>query len=151
MASMYFEDFEPGQVFETEGHTLSEAEIMAYGRQYDPQPFHVDKEAAAASMYGGLIASGWHVNSIAWRLFLELGLIAESSEGSPGLIDVRWRAPVRPGDTVRVKGYVDAVRPSRTAAHRGNVVMRWEILNQRDEVVTSYGSVQLVRKRDPQS
>jgi acyl dehydratase len=99
----YFEDFEPGQDIDLGTRTVTEDEIVAFARQYDPQPFHVDRDGAADSIYGGVIASGWHTCAMMMRLVVD-GLLGKSSSmGSPGLDGVRWLAPVRAGDTLNVR------------------------------------------------
>jgi acyl dehydratase len=107
----------------------------------------MDVERAKDSIYGGLIASGWMIGALGFRLFLQLNVIGSHSQGSPGLQDVRWLKPVRPGDTIYMHAEVVEARPSRSDAGRGNVVMAWEIKNQRDEVVMAYQSVQLIMRR----
>ena len=144
----WFEDFAIGAVFRTPGKTLSEAEILEWAFAYDPQPFHMDKVAAERSVYGGLIASGWQLGTIAFRLFTALRPFApEASLGSPGVEEIRWRAPVRPGDTVRVVVTVVDRRISKSNPARGIVQMEWEMLNQRGEVVLSMRGPIFVRPR----
>ena len=146
----WFEDFTIGTIFRTPGKTLSEAEILAWSFAYDPQPFHMDKVAAERSAYGGLIASGWQLGTIAFRLFTALCPFApEASLGSPGIDEIRWRAPVRPGDTVRVVVTVVERRRSRSNPDLGIVRMDWEMHNQRDEVVLSMRGPIFVRPRPP--
>ena len=148
MDNGWYEDFAPGTVLLTPGKTLSEAEILQWAFAYDPQPFHMDKVAAERSVYGGLIASGWQLGTIAFRLFTALRPFApEASLGSPGVDEIRWRAPVRPGDTVRVMVTVVGRRMSRSVPDRGIVEMDWEMLNQRDEVVLSMRGPVFVRPR----
>ena len=150
MDSGWFEDFAVGTVFRTPGKTLSEGEILQWAFAYDPQPFHMDKVAAERSMYGGLIASGWQLGTMAFRLFTALRPFApEASLGSPGVDEIRWRAPVRPGDTVRVVVRVAGRRLSRSRPDRGIVEMEWEMLNQRDEVVLTMRGPVFVRPRPP--
>ena len=115
----YLEDFTAGEVIDLGSYTLDEAEILEFARRFDPQPFHVDPERAAASIYGGLIASGWHTCGIFMRLAVD-GLIGDSSSmGSPGLDNLRWLLPVRPGDTLRARYTVLEVTPSRSRPDRG--------------------------------
>ena len=144
----WFEDFTVGRVFHTPGKTLSEAEILQWAFAYDPQPFHMDRVAAERSVYGGLIASGWQLGTLAFRLFTALRPFApEASLGSPGLDEVRWRAPVRPGDTVRVVVKVADRRRSRSDPDRGIVHLDWEMRNQRGEVVFTMRGPVFVRLR----
>ena len=144
----WFEDFTVGRVFRTPGKTLSEAEILQWAFAYDPQPFHMDRVAAERSVYGGLIASGWQLGTLAFRLFTALRPFApEASLGSPGLDELRWRAPVRPGDTVRVVVKVADRRRSRSDPDRGIVHLDWEMRNQRGEVVFTMRGPVFVRLR----
>ena len=144
----WYEDFAVGTVFRTPGKTLSEAEILQWGFAYDPQPFHMDRVAAERSVYGGLIASGWQLGTLAFRLFTALRPFApEASLGSPGVDELRWRAPVRPGDTLRVVVTVVDRRISRSDPERGIVQMEWEMHNQREEVVLTMRGPIFVRPR----
>ena len=102
----YFDDFEVGERFRSGGATMTEADIINYALAYDPQPFHIDTEAAAKSAYGGLIASGQHTFGVGWRMFLQEGLFKACSMGSPGVDELRWTAPVRPGDTIYTEAEV---------------------------------------------
>lgn len=133
---LYLEDFTPGDTHEFPGrYTFTRDAIVGFAREYDPQPFHVDEEAASRSIYGGLIASGWQTVWVTFRLAVD-GLIGRvASMGSPGVDEIRWLAPVRPGDTVRVRAEVLEVRPSRSKPDRGLVRVRYETSNQRDELV----------------
>jgi len=144
---MYFDDFEVGYTFETGSKSLSEDEIIAFARKYDPQPFHVDREAAAASIYGGIIASGFHTLTVAFELILGADVWNEASMGSPGLDEIRWKKPVRPGDTLRVNGKVTDIQPSQSRPDRGRVVFRYDILNQNEELVAYYYAIQLLKRR----
>ena len=144
----WFEDFAVGTIFRTPGKTLSEAEILQWGFAYDPQPFHMDRVAAERSVYGGLIASGWQLGTLAFRLFTALRPFApEASLGSPGVDELRWRAPVRPGDTVCVVVTVVDRRMSRSDPDRGIVLLDWEMLNQRGEPVLTMRGPVFVRPR----
>ena len=108
----YWEDFYPGQVLETGGYSLSEEEIIEFARKYDPQPFHTDKDKAKQSYFNGLIASGWQTASVAMRMICDLYLLDAASLGSPGVDELRWVKPVRPGDTLRLKATVLETRAS---------------------------------------
>ena len=147
----YFEDFAPGDRFESRPLTVSEALIVEFGRVYDPQVFHTDAEAAKTTIYGGLIASGLQTIALTFKLFLETGTIAASSLGSPGLDEVRWKAPVRPGDTLRVVADVLETRPSASKADRGIVRVRYTTMNQHGDAVMTMIGHQLVRRRPPRS
>ena len=145
---MYFDDLPVGYQFATEAeHVVSEEEIIAFARQWDPQPFHTDPEAAKASAYGGLIASGLQTMGIALRQVIEMNVWADSSMGSSGLDEVRWKVPVRPGDGLRTRGEVLASTPSASRPDRGRTEILYETVNQRDEVVMSYRATQILRRR----
>jgi acyl dehydratase len=147
MKDMYFEDFEVGQQFQTCGATLSEAQILDFAFHYDPQPFHLDKPAAEDSIYGGLIASGFQTLIVCFRLWYAEGIIKSASLGSPGLDELRWLKPVRPGDTIKVKAEVTEVRASRSKTDRGSVVIHYLVNNQHNEDVMSFNAIQLVKRR----
>jgi acyl dehydratase len=115
-------------------HTITEAEILEFARRYDPQPFHVDAETARSSIYGGLIASGWQTCAIAMRVMCDAYLLDAASMGSPGMEEIRWLKPVRPGDTLIIKRTIEEARPT-SKPDRGLVLTRWDISNQRDEHV----------------
>jgi acyl dehydratase len=116
-------------------HTFTEEEIIAFARQFDPQPFHIDREAAKKSFFGGLIASGWHTCSIAMRLSVDTYVSKTVSLGSPGLDNIRWLKPVRAGDTIRYARVVLESRPSASRIDVGLVKGRWEATNQAGELV----------------
>ena len=146
---MFFEDFAPGQRFQTASHKITEEEIIAFAQQWDRQPFHLDREAAKDTIYGGIIASGWHTLLIAFDLVVRAGVWNESSQGSPGMEDVRWRAPVRPGDTLVVDFEVVEARASSTRPDRGYVLWDHFISNQHGEQVASFRSTGISLKRTP--
>ena len=129
MPDLYFEDFSPGQVFELGSCTVSEQEIRDFAEKWDPQPFHVDPEAARASVFGGLIASGWHTGAMWMRLYVDSLLGGASGRGSPGIEELRWLAPVRPGDTLYGRLTVLETIPSERRADRGTVRIRGEMVN----------------------
>ena len=136
MPDLYFEDFVPGQVYELGSRIVSEDEIVSFGRQWDPQPFHVDPEAAKESVFSGLIASGWHTGSIWMRGYVET-MLGPASQGSPGIEELRWLAPVRPGDTLVSRLTVLETTPSERNPARGTVRIRGEVENQDGVVVLS--------------
>ncbi len=138
MDQRYLDDLSPGQRFVTPGITLTEAEIIDFALRYDPQPFHLDVVAAAQSPYGGLIASGFQTFALCFRLFIQSGMLQKSSIGSPGCDELRWYAPVRPGDTLHSEVEVLDVRPSRTKPDRGIARLQYRALNQRGEVVAGF-------------
>lgn len=131
----YFEDFHAGQEIDLGECRVSEEEILAFARQFDPQPFHVDASAAAASIYGGVIASGWHTCAMMMRLVVDGLMIDAAGMGSPGLDGVRWLRPVRPGDTLRVRYVTREVKPSASKPDRGVVWSTWIATNQHGEEV----------------
>lgn len=147
MESKFLEDLSPGERFVCAGVTLTEAEIIGFALHYDPQPFHLDAGAAAESIYGGLIASGFQVVSLCFRMFIQQGLLAESSMGSPGIDDLRWLAPARPGDTLRTEVEVLELRPSRSKPDRGIARLAYRAINQRGEAVASFTVNHLLRTR----
>lgn len=147
MGDRWFEDFATGQVFETRGCTLSEAQILDFAWQHDPQPFHIDKEAAAQTPYGGIIASGFQTLLVAFRLFYQEKIINAASMGSPGMDELRWLAPVRPGDTLRVRAEVLELRPSRSRPDRGTAVIGYAVRNQRGETVMTFKATHILRRR----
>jgi acyl dehydratase len=126
----YWEDFTVGDVHRLGTRTVTAEEIVDFARQWDPQPFHVDEQAAAGSSFGGLIASGWHTASITMRMYVDTLLVDSSSQGSPGVEDLRWLAPVRPGDELTVTARVVDATPSATRPDRGTVHLEWEVTNQ---------------------
>lgn len=131
----YLEDFAVGQVMEFPPRTVSEDEIVAFARDYDPQPFHLDKEAARQSLFGGLCASGWHTAGLMMRMLVDNMIGKYASMGSPGVDQLRWVKPVFPGDTLHLRGEVVAVKPSRSKPDRGVITSRYEMKNQKGETV----------------
>jgi acyl dehydratase len=132
----YFEDFVPGDVFELGSHTVTRDEIVAFAREYDPQPFHLDDAAAADGPFGGLIASGWHTAALFMRLYVDAVLAESVSMGSPGVEELRWLRPVRPGDTLRGRLTVLETTPSSRRPDRGTVRLRCELLEDGEVVLT---------------
>lgn len=136
----HLEDFVPGQDHDLGTYEVTEEEIVEFGRRYDPQPFHTDPEAATASAFGGLVASGWHTCAIFMRLYVDGILAGADSRGSPGLEEIRWWAPVRPGDVLRGALHVVDVQPSANHPTRGTIVIDTSLTNQDGTVVmTSRG------------
>ena len=145
----YWEDFTPGRVFETATRSLSEEDIVRFAREFDPQDFHTNPEAARQTPFGGLIASGWHTCGITMRLMCDGYLLETSCVGSPGLEELRWLKPVRPGDALRLKTTVLEATPSAKQANRGTVLFLWETYNQNGEVVASMRGRQMFLRRTP--
>jgi acyl dehydratase len=144
---LYFEDFTVGREFRTDGATLTESQILDFALAFDPQPFHMDVEAAKQSMFGSLIASGFHTMALTFRLFAQTRALAACSLGSPGVDELRWLRPVRPGDTLRATVQVVEQRPSGSKPDRGIIRLHWTALNQRSEPVLTMTSMQLVKRR----
>jgi acyl dehydratase len=148
MAGRWYEDFEVGEEIRSPSKTMTEAEIVQFAFLYDPQPFHIDKPTAEASIYGGLIASGWHLTAVAFRLLMQAGVLGEASLGSPGIDELRWLQPVRPGDTITTVVEIAEKRLSRSKPDRGIVIMDYRIVNQDDEAVMTMRGIQLIRRRE---
>ncbi len=147
MDTFYLDDLTVGQRFVSGTHTMDAAEIMRFAADYDPQPFHLDNAAARGTLFGGLVASGWHTASISMRLIVRGGLpIAGGIIGTGG--ELLWTAPVRPGDTLRVECEVLEITPSRSKPDRGTVVVRCVTKNQNGETVQSF-TPKLVVPRQP--
>lgn len=147
MATLYLEEFEPGSVHPAGSVQLSEDEILEFGRRYDPQVFHVDPEAARASIYGGLIASGWQTVAVTMRLLVDHVFGAAAGMGSPGVDELRWLRPVRPGDTLSVRVTVLETRPSRSKPDRGVLRFRVDVDNQDGEPTMSMVGASIVGRR----
>jgi acyl dehydratase len=143
----YFEDYPPGTVFAGGAVAVSEADILDFSRRYDPQAMHVDPEKAAHGPFGGLIASGWHTAALTMRLVVEHYLSPASSLASPGIDELRWLRPVRPGDVLRLRVTVLDARRSRSKRDRGTVTSLVEVFNQKDEVVMTLKPISILRCR----
>ena len=143
----YFEDYLPGAVHEFGSVTIEEEEIIDFARRFDPQPFHIDPEAAKQSAFGGLIASGWHTASLTMRLLVNHYVSRVASLGSPGVDEVRWRKPVRPGDTLSVRATITESKLSRSKPDQGTIRSYIEVLNQHREVVMTWKGMGLFRCR----
>jgi acyl dehydratase len=131
----YFDDFTVGASLDLGSKTVSEEEILRFAQEFDPQPFHVDPEAAGRSIFGGLIASGWHTCAMTMRLLVDGLLLKSASFGSPGVEQIRWVQPVRPGDTLTARVTVLESRPSQSKPDRGTLRIRTEVTNQAGEQV----------------
>lgn len=147
MAYHYFEDFVEGQTVELGAFSLSEEEIIDFASKYDPQPMHVDPEAARQSIYGGLIASGWHTAASYMRLVVDNVLAGSDSIGSPGVDQLRWLKPVRPGDSLTARFHILETRTSNSRPERGIVRSRGELLNQAGDVVMTCEAVNFFGRR----
>ena len=143
----YFEDFKPGDVIELGSRTITRDAIVAFAREFDPQVFHLDEEAARDTIFGGLIASGWHTGSLMMRLLYD-GVIKDTiSLGSPGFDQLRWLKPVRPGDTLSGRMTVTESVPSRSKSDRGIVRSVLEMRNQHGDVVLTINGMSLLGRR----
>jgi acyl dehydratase len=144
----YFEDYVAGSVHEFGSILVEEAEVITFARRFDPQPFHLDPEAAQATAFGGLIASGWHTASLMMRLIVDHYLSKVASLGSPGVDELRWLKPVRPGDELSVRITILETKRSRSKPDRGIVCSFIEVLNQDGEIVMSMEAVNFMRCRE---
>lgn len=131
----YFEDFSAGEELPFGPHTVTRAEIVAFAAEFDPQPFHLDERAAADTMLGGLAASGWHTCALFMRMVAESWLNDCASMGSPGIDTLKWKRPVRPGDTISGRTMVLGTRASNSKPDRGFLRVRHEVVNGRGEAV----------------
>src|ERR1700761_4710731 len=145
----YFEDYVPGTTVDCGSFSLSEAEIIGFAKEYDPQPFHVDPVAAKDGPFGGLIARGWHPPSMRMRPLVDYSVSPESSIGSPGVDEIRWPRPVRPGDTLRVRATVQQARRSASKPDRGIVTTLAGLRNQDGELVMKVTANNFILLRDP--
>jgi acyl dehydratase len=145
----YFEDYVAGEVFEYGQIPVTADGIVEFARRFDPQDMHVDPEAAARGRFGGLIASGWHTAAMMMRLFADNFLSKVASLGSPGIDELRWLQPVRPGDALRIRVTVLETAPSRSRPDRGMVRTLVEVLNQKDEAVMSLKPMNIIARRSP--
>jgi acyl dehydratase len=145
---MKFAEFHQGQVIEAGPYVLGEEEILAFARQYDPQWFHTDPEAAGEGLFGGLIASGWQTCGIAMRLVAQAALAGSESFASPGLKYVKWPSPVRPGDELRLRAEVLSARRSSSKRTLGILEWQWLLHNQRNVLVLDLVATSLFRIED---
>lgn len=143
----WFEDYEPGAVHEFGSIRVERDEVLAFGRRFDPQTFHTAEETARATEYGGLIASGWHTAALMMRLYADHYLPRAATLVSPGIDELRWLLPVRPGDDLSIRVTVLDARPSRSRPDRGIVRSRVEVLNQRRETVMTLVAVNFLLRR----
>jgi acyl dehydratase len=146
-ALRYFDDYPPGVRIDCGSVSVSEAEILSFAAEFDPQPFHVDPAAAARGPFGGLVASGWHTAALVMRQFVDYYLPAEASLGSPGLDEIRWPEPVRPGDTLRVHATALEARRSQSKPDRGILKTAIEAVNQDGRTVMRATATNFLRVR----
>lgn len=143
----YLEDFREGEVWESVPYVIGEDEMIAYAKANDPQPIHVDPEAASKGPFGGIIASGWQIAALSMRLFIEAGGHGDAPIVGIGIDELRWKQVVRPGDTLRTTREIVEVRRSASKPDRGVLRTRVTVLNQRDETVMTYCALGQVRAR----
>jgi acyl dehydratase len=144
----FFEDYVTGHVHEFGSIDITEEEILEFGRRFDPQPFHTDPVAARQTQFGGVIASGWHTAGLMMRLVVDHYLSHVASLASPGLDDLRWSRPVRPGDTLSVRATVLETRASTSKPDRGLVRTLFEVLNQHGQLVMSVKAMNMLKRRE---
>ena len=143
---LYLDDLHVGDVFTSDSQLVDEASILAFAREFDPQPFHLDADAAKGTFFGGLAASGWHTAAITMRLLVTTGLpLADGVIGAGG--EIAWPRPTRPGDVLRVVARIAAITPSRSRPDRAVVLSELETINQDDEVVQRFAGRIVVSKR----
>jgi acyl dehydratase len=143
----YFEEFTVGSEIVSAGQTLTLESMIAFATLYDPQDFHIDVEASKSSPYGGLIASGFQTLSVGFRMFIDTGVLAGTSFGSPGMDELRWLQPVRPGDTLHTIAHVIEARPSASKPDRGIVRAAFRVQNQHDTDVLTFSTTVFVKRR----
>ena len=144
----FWEDFKTGERKNIGSVVVDKNEVIEFATRYDPQPFHVDEDAAEKSIYGGLIASGWHTCAMVMRLMYDAYLLESASLGSPGLENVRWLRPVRPGDTLTAYRTIEETRVSSSRPDRGIVKTQWEVENQKGELVLAMSGINFFLKRE---
>ena len=144
---LYFEDFEVDQVYETGSHRLDAEEIIEFGKNYAPLPYHTDPEAAKDSSFGTLVAAGYQTAAVTFGLFARTGALSVSGMGSPGVDSLRWKRPVKVGDTLRVLANIVECSPATKEGGRDAVRIRYDTLNQDDDIVMTLTSLHFVRRR----
>ncbi|MGQ0675212.1 MAG: MaoC family dehydratase [Rhodospirillales bacterium] len=148
-ASRFFDDFKPGDSFVSKGGVLTEPEIMEFGRKYDPQPFHIDKEVARKSIFGGLIASGFQTIGFSFKQIWDTGVFGDANLGGHGIDEVRWLKPVFPGEMLTVTATIEALLPSKSRPDRGTAKVRYVTRNSKGEPVFSMLASQILKRRPP--
>ena len=132
---IYFEDIQVGQKIQLGSISVTKKEIISFAKQYDPQPFHVNEEKAKESLFEGICASGWHTCSLFMKILYEGFLINAASLGSPGMDEIRWLKPLRPGDTITGVGEVMTKKPSKSKPNLGSLIISYRVFNQGDELI----------------
>jgi acyl dehydratase len=148
-AKIYWEDFFAGKVIDLGTRAVTREEIIEFASRYDPQPFHTDEAAAKESIYGGLIASGWHTCAMLMRMLCDGMIRHAASMGSPGVDAVRWLQPVRPGDILRAQMIIVETRASTSKPDRGIIKTKSEVFNQKNELVMTMEGMGMYRRRNP--
>ncbi|HWG03548.1 MAG TPA: MaoC/PaaZ C-terminal domain-containing protein [Beijerinckiaceae bacterium] len=148
MPRFAFEDFSPGNVLEYGRYAVTKDEIVAFAREFDPQPFHLDEKAAKHSLLGGLCASGWHTTAMLMRMTCDGWMLDSTAMGAPGIEEVKWLAPVRPGDVLRVRAETLGTRVSKSRPEMGLVLAEMHVLNQTDETVMVQRNFVMLGRRD---
>ena len=148
MPKFHFEDFVPGSVAQYGPCTVTREQIVEFAAEFDPQPMHLDEAAARASMLGGLSASGWHTCALLMRMICDWFILDSASMGAPGIDEVKWLKPVRPGDSLTIRGSVLSVRASQSKPDRGFVSFLWEIYNGSGEKVMTLICPQMLLRRN---
>ena len=144
-SGLYFEDFTVGRVFETDSRTITEADIIAFGKDFAPLPYHTDPVAAKDFMFGELVSAGFHTCAISFGLFIESGIFSDCAMGSPGMDRLRWKNPVRPGDTLQVTATIMEASPARDDSGRNLIKALFETRNQNGDLVLEMHSLHFVR------
>lgn len=147
MSVLYFEDFPVGEIFEFGDRLVTAEAIVEFARQFDPQPFHLDAEAGRRTQAGGLIASGWHTAALLMRMSCEAFVLRSASQGGPGVEELNWIRPVRPGDRLHARRTTLSARASRSRPQLGLVGFQFEVLNQHGETVMTQKNAMLIRRR----
>ena len=145
--NIYFEDFENGRVFETDTQNITAEEIISFGNKFAPLPYHTDPEAAKDYMFGELVAAGFHTCSISFGLFIRSGIFDDCAMGSPGFNKLRWKNPVRPGDSLKVTATVTDASPARDENGRNLISLSFVTTNQDNEIVLEMETRHFVRSR----
>ena len=151
MDLMHLEDFQPGQTFDLGSIEVTHEQVVDFAKQFHPQPFHIDIDAGGQSIFGGLIASGWHTCSLMMRLVVDNLFSRTATLGSPGVNQIRWMLPVRPGDTLTASTRVLAVTSSVSKPDRGTVEFHYEVRNQSDQQVLAMQGISMFRRREGQA
>lgn len=148
---LFWEDFAPGAVSIYGPRLVTREEIVAFAAEFDPQPMHLDEVAASATALGGLGASGWHICCLLMRMIADGFILDSSSMGSPGVDEVRWLKPLRPGTTIRIRSTVLETRASNSRPEMGLVKFMFEVLDDADAIVSTLGTTLMLRRRQPQA